>query len=444
MSTICGHCHREFPFRYTALMIWCRKDELYVCRRCWEEKCGEGHGKGDENRNWHPLRMFIVVTIGLLLLAPFAVYGVLDIGMRTSWSRLGTTRVADVEEGDIVLLKGFINASADKVAIGGKEHHSDNNDYWVWNEDDEFMFSDDSGSAWVTTERFYEIEDGYHRAPNEKYTDARVYKGQDDIIIVGKVANGKGGDQGGDDGNRTIYLLWAGKSRDDIAPAFGSYLRVGGVLLFIAVVYGYVVNRSRKRGKLHRNKTAGVLPRTIPGGGKMDSRLEWKSNVKLPRSLGLVTRALYPVIGVLIIWAAVLFFRPHSTRDYLFLCFGVGMIATVTAIMSFEPFYERNVLRPQQIAASEKGVHFFYDNPVIALLRDELIAWGEIEDFSFHEPKEFYRKGYFIINKKNDTSEELATLTRKNGEFLHQEWMKRKPEDEVVGELDESSEPVDG
>src|SRR3989304_2372256 len=46
MRRMCARCGALFRGRWVLHLMWCRVDRFYVCRRCWEWECREGHGKG--------------------------------------------------------------------------------------------------------------------------------------------------------------------------------------------------------------------------------------------------------------------------------------------------------------------------------------------------------------------------------------------------------------
>src|SRR3990170_2172661 len=46
MRRMCARCGALFRGRWVLHLMWCKVDRFYVCRRCWEWECREGHGKG--------------------------------------------------------------------------------------------------------------------------------------------------------------------------------------------------------------------------------------------------------------------------------------------------------------------------------------------------------------------------------------------------------------
>ncbi|MCK5561137.1 MAG: hypothetical protein KAJ51_11105, partial [Thermoplasmata archaeon] len=170
MGTICGHCNRRFPSTYSPLMIWCRPDEMYVCRRCWEDVCGEGHGKGDKNTGWHPMKSFLFICAILSMVWAFAFFSVMDIYVRSDWNGLETTDISELPESGVVKLEGTIMGSYDDIEISGQESSSKSGNNWKWYTNETFMLNDTTGSVKVTTELYYAIEDGPHAAPNRDNT----------------------------------------------------------------------------------------------------------------------------------------------------------------------------------------------------------------------------------------------------------------------------------
>ena len=232
MRSICGHCNTSFPGIGSAFMIWCKVDELYVCEKCWIEQCKGGHGKGFRNQGWNPITqsLLISVFIGLLVGAGFA--PIYDVYLHGGWDDLERTPISNIEDGETVRLDGIINASEGMVAIGGHEKRSGkDNYYWEWNENDEFVLTDPSGSVLVSTKGFYEIETAPHAAPNRKKTDGRVYKGGDEIIVIGNAEQR---------GNETVvHLKWVGTSEDDIPPTLISMFAVG--MIIVALITGSIL-----------------------------------------------------------------------------------------------------------------------------------------------------------------------------------------------------------
>lgn len=418
MSAICAHCHKEFRGIYAIFMIWCKVDEMYVCRRCWEDECDEGHGKGFKNRSKHPVQAALMLVVFLSMGMGFIPPGIHDITVRNSWGELEVSQVASLEAGDTIRIEGFINETSDTVAIDGHESKVKSGYKWSWNDDNEFLFSDGTGTISVTTEEWYDMEEGAHLAPDRRETDGRVYMGGDDVIIIGDVVS--------ENGDEVVYLRWVGYTDEGIAPSRLCYLGTLLVTMLILLPIGYLGWNGLQQRKLHLEKVRHVNPHQIPPG-KMEREAEipWRENTGLPLHVKLIITLIVSVMGILILIAAFQLANPHTSEDY----FLSGMILMIVGpFMIFAPFWvlqDNSVLRPDAVGVTDDGIYFHYDNPVMQYLRDDFIWWEEITNIGYHSTG---KSGYWSIDKENGTKEYLSSLTGANRKFLVNRWKRMNPE----------------
>ncbi len=412
MKEICGHCNREFRGIYVPQMIWCKHDEMYVCWRCWEDVCGEGHGKKNPRKS-HPIQSIVIASLVLFLFLPFAIPGLVDIYIRDGWEDLETTPLTDIQDGDLVRLEGEIAESENTIAIGGHESHSSKSGYnWHWNDKDTFRFSDGTGTVTVTTKGHYEIERGLHEAPGTKDEDSRVYRGGDEIIILGEVETAS-------DGNATIHLLWAGSDAGDIAPSSYSYIVPGFLILLATTVYGGFLVLLYQRKKLHGEKIRHKRGIPIhPHDMETDPDLPWRFNTNSSKAR--LTRIATAVAAVGIILQLLLFLllKPTSSEDYFDLAAVSIFFPPLFIFLPLVILLQMQV-GPNSMAVSEQGVHFHYLDPELRFLRDNYIGWGEIERIGFFGAG---KSRHWAIKKRNGSKEMLNGLKQQNRDCLSSAW----------------------
>ncbi len=416
MGTICGHCNRRFPSTYSPLMIWCKPEEMYVCRRCWEDVCGEGHGKGDKNAGWHPVKAFVFACAMLSMVWAFAFFGTMDIYLRNDWNSLETTDISELPENGVVKLEGTIMGRYDDIELSGEEHSGRSDYHWDWYANETFYINDTTGSVKVTAERFYAIEDGPHAAPHREHTDGTVYRGGDRIVMVGEVA---------EDGE-LVYLLWIGPEGSELETPIWSWVLALVIIIPMAIGFIAFYAFAHKRNRLHKEKVGYTNPIEIQETEMMKRHeLDWRRNSSLSRKgLGVVV-AIFIISGFVVLFIIFGVFGEHiHTYDDYLLTSMAGMM--IFPFMMFFPlifYFENSSVKPDELAVSDEGVHFYYKDPILRFLKDDFVGWGEIKDIAYHSSG---KSGYWSIDKKNDTQERITYLSTKNRKMVRAKWKEIK------------------
>jgi len=414
MSKICGHCNRRFPTLYSPMLIWCKVDKIFVCRRCWEDVCKEGHGKGDKNRSFHPFFEFIGISILISLGIAFGLFGLMDVYLSWEWNNLEVTNISDLPEEELIKVEGTIFGNPDEIIITGKEESSRSGHEWVFNDNIIFLLNDTTGSIKVSTEKYYKIENGLHPAPDREFTDGRTYNSGDNITIVGKVIT-KGEE-------RILYISWLGPLNSKMNPSFWSYFLVFLIVLPSCIGYLYILKRAITKFKLHNRKTQYKNPIEIAKNDFIkDPSLYWKKNSKLSRRQFGAIIALIILSGLLLI---ILFIFNsygsylHTYTDYLFS--GIFYMIIIPFMIVFPALYFFNIpeIKPDEIAISDKGIHFYYNHYIMRYLKDDFIGWEEIKGIESYSGK----TTTWFISKKNDTSENITGLRKDIRESLISIW----------------------
>jgi len=224
MSKICAHCLRRFPRGYATQMIWCKRDEMYVCYRCWEDKCGSGHGKGEKNQGWSPLYYFIITSIFLGLVLPPVIIGLIDIYYVSSWNDLETIEISELPDSGWVKLQGTLMGDNGDKIISGDE------DSWSLESGAEFILNDSTGEIQIETSKYYKIERGPH-IMDLVFGERSSYSAGDEVKVICEVIN--------EGDNISVNLLWLGQKDDSPIIHFMSFLTFFAVL--IPVTIGYMI-----------------------------------------------------------------------------------------------------------------------------------------------------------------------------------------------------------
>ena len=370
MKETCGRCHWEFTGTRVAKMIWCKVDKCYVCWRCWEDKCGKEHETDwIKDRSWHPLVSLFLWSFFLILFTLPLTALVYDIHVRGQWTELEQEPIAGLEDGDLVRVEGVIDGEADVAAFG---NFDDTDNDWDWNVGDWFSLSDETGTVNVSTERYYEIEDGPTpmRMPDGEVEE--LYTGGDSVIVVGKVeklANGS-----------SILLYWVGPDDDGLATGDEVYQGIGLLLTLDALVCLRLFLGARKKRKAHNQKVNGISPIPVSDADRMmDPSLNW---VEIEGQRMLMLASYLPmIIGVMFV--SQIFFSPeyfHTAKDYLDSALILSVLAVPflihIPIINLVRFNARTI---PAVATDEQGVHFFFAHPADRYLEDNFIHWSELD-----------------------------------------------------------------
>ena len=109
VAQVCARCHVLFPGLEGLRLLWCRIDRFYVCRRCWEEGCKEGHGRGI--RGVRKSASLVTWTILLIAFLALVYAGIAyDYSLSNMWASGPVTSVAALQPGQLVKVIGTIDS----------------------------------------------------------------------------------------------------------------------------------------------------------------------------------------------------------------------------------------------------------------------------------------------------------------------------------------------
>jgi hypothetical protein len=421
MSTVCGHCLRRIPARYFPFIIWCSDEKFYVCSRCWREICKEGHGKGIGNKGDHPMVNLLFILLIFSMVLPIGLFGISDIILRTEWDNLKQVDIAELPESGYVRLEGVISGEPDEVAITGYETEGRYSYTWNWNNDDEFLLNDSTGSVKISTEKFYEIEPGPHHAPNADHSKGTAYITNDSAILIGEVVV--------ENGKYTVYLLWISTDEPNFTIPVTSYLAafsvMGFFIFFLLIVLWLAVTRSIYHRRRVRYKNPITIRRTVQ---TRDLELDWKKNIRFNQKRRIVIASIMVVFGWLILF--VLLFTYIHTVDHFLFVLVIQMLTTPgLIILPIWFFFRKDILKADEVAFTDKGVHFYFSNHIFRYLRSEYITWDDVKDVYFRRSG---KGGMWVIEKKDGTAEDFGTLHPENFVLIRSIWKKIKDKKQVI------------
>lgn len=415
------------------MMLWVKDEEQYVCWKCWDKHYTATLGKESEDFDVHPYQNIGFNTMFLSMIIFFSLVGVYDIYIRAPWQDLEPVSIAEIEEGEIVRVEGFINESSDSVAIGGRETSGRRNRHsWRWHDDNKFIFSDSTGSIRVTTEDYYDIEKGPHPAPNRNHTKGTVYRGGDEVIIIGRVEGS---------GNLTsLHLLWVGTDEDDIQIWTYTYPITIGALAFVFYCYGHYLRIHLKRNRLHYQKVGHINPIPIEYvEHKDDEDLLWWKNVKIRKSIRFSLIMMSLSFAAFIWWSIYSYGQLHSKDQILFFWFVSSVIYISLIHFQLGLLFNKRNVRPMEVAISDQGIYFNYTDPVIQYLQDYHIRWDEIQEV---QQRKVACNRCSIIQKEDGTMKNLWNVYEGIAARIIEHWENRVPQsydDEFDSETEENN-----
>ena len=430
MSIVCAKCHREFPGKAGISLKWCKVDEFYVCRRCWEKHCHEGHGKGEKNVGGHPLKTLIGVSVGVAMFISLVFLGINDISIRSDWDDIEPSPVSELEDGDVVRVEGTIDEPKGEVAISGHEYSTRSGHQWGWDGDDTFDFTDDTGTITTKTELYYEMEEGLHAAPNRDKTDGKVYEGGDEVIIIGEVVD--------EDGELTLYVRWLGENEEGMSPSLVCWVLtiIGSGL--VVIPYLYLGSFWMRQKQKHESKVGHCNPIPISDiDHLLDPDVDWKENSKYTPEKKQKYIPICLSLAVVINLLGYLLFPPYHFEQYFGFAAAQMLILPFLVVMPFMSFIEFRTSGPNQMGVSKKGIHFYYEDPVQRYLNDDFIGWDEIKDIKYHSTG---KTGYWGIDRENGVIESISGIKQKHREHIVKEWKekykkKKRPPPNINGNV---------
>ncbi len=375
---------------------------MYVCQKCWRDVCERGHDKKTFCEGTEPLFLFVISLLFLSTPIFFSALTTYDIVLRDHWARMETSQVAELQEGDVVRLDGFIVGNFSTLALGG-EFDDDNS--WKWDDDAAFNFGDETGEINVSVKHYYVIKNGPHLT--EESNRNRIYRGGDWVVIIGKVTE--------ENGELKLDLLWMAENDNDLAPGFWSYVLLSILLCILIPPYAYLSHLTFKRGKRHKENIREGKARKFQSANKIpDPSLDWRAN-RLPRYL----RRPLVVLLTLLALAIILYQGIPSHKNDLDGMTLVWSFILMALVIPWTSELGRNHILPNMMATSPHGVHFYCRNSVEQHVCPDLIPWEDI----WRIKKEYaYRSSFWLLDRTNLPYVKLGGgLSRGNRKYLMNE-----------------------
>jgi hypothetical protein len=346
---------------------------------------------------------------------PFILYGLIDISLRTQWDNLEQVNISELPESGTVRLEGIIAGEPEEVAISGFDKEGRYGYVWKWNNDDIFILNDSTSSVKISTEKFYWIEPGPHPAPNAEETKGTVYITGDNVVIIGEVIE--------KDGNKFVYLKWISPKDPDITIPLDSYFLGYGFLIPFIIWLIILVIFSIKRNILHNSKVQYKNPILIKKGTpKKILGLEWKKNIIMGRKKHVIIVSIIILIASIIILQTI-FNYEHIFNRFIILALIDGIVGPIFIVFPVMTLFDEYEPKPVEIATSEKGVHFYYNNNVFVYLKTDFIGWDEIKNIYLQESKD---DRSWIIQKNDESSVKIDNINKKNRDHIIAKWKEWK------------------
>jgi hypothetical protein len=355
------------------------------------------------------------------MVLPVGLFGISDIILRTEWDNLEQVDIAELPESGYIRLEGVISGEPSEVAITGYETEGRYSYSWNWNNDDIFILNDSTGSMKISTEKFYEIEPGPHHAPNADHSKGTAYITNDSVVIIGEVIE--------DDGKYMVYLIWISPDEPNFAIPLTSYLAafciMGFFIFFLLILTWLTIIRTIN----HRQRVCYKNPITIRRTEQTrDQNLDWKKNIRFNQKRRILIASIMVISGWLILFV-LLFTYVHTVDHFLFVLVIHMLTAPGLIILPIWFFFRKDILKADEVAFTDKGVHFYYSNHIFRYLRSEYIAWDDVKDIYFRR----YRKGgTWIIEKKDGTAEDFSTLHPENFVLIREIWKKIQDRNQAI------------
>ena len=390
---MCAVCHVNFPYPYSPKMIWCKKDEFYVCRRCWETDCKERHDTSNQNKGT-PMMVVAIASLFLLLVTlPCGLVSLYDPLVTIQWNGMPVSDIGSLPSGGIVKVEGSLISNL-PVALGGYEVNGKRGYSWIWNTDNSFHIDDGTGNIRVVTQDYYDIAPGSHRAPNAVHTDGTAYFVGDNVTIVGIVHM--------ESGSKVLHLLFIGPGK--ATKAFEPWIFLFTILTLASSIY--VIARigllTHHRNSRHMEAIRNAIPSGLPEDQsyKPDG-LEWLSSPQFITrsssiSLGICVIALAMILFALL-W---IFYIPREKWDFIFYPLFNGFVADLAlgGILITDMRFEK----PPEIGLTKTGIYFWHDSSYIRLTSPYFIDWAEIK--SIGHPNNNSQQWLLKRNNKEEIS----------------------------------------
>lgn len=413
MQQVCARCGAIFRGRWALHVMWCKEDRFFVCRRCWEWECHEGHGKGQQavgTPTWEKLMILLMVW---LLVGTFGAASLAD-GVRVeTYASIPVTQLDRLPNVGLVKVRGTIN-DTDVIAWSGHEVKTRSSYAWTWNTGDSFRVSDGTGQANVTTGRWWVVESTSHPA-NTLHTSGTVYLPGDPIFLVAEVATTPTGP--------VLSALYASPDTFRPEPVLPLAAGIGLSAPFAWALASIFVDR-RRRGGLQRERLETVGTKEIGVDTELrDESFPWVANPGMSFRRRVVLTVVAGLIALAVIAALqVASGGLHERAEVTFFPWFTGIVLVFGVVLP-TMWALASALRPSAMALTDRGVHFWYDSESARYLADGFVAWDEI---SFIGVRGSGKHTWHALERKDGVADNVDFLTAANWKALREAWDRRK------------------
>jgi hypothetical protein len=301
--------------------------------------------------------------------------------LRNEWNSLERTDIINITDEGLFRLEGLMNESSDLVIFPPEKRTFSIEDNI--REKTEFRFSDNTGTVLARTDRYMDIEYGPHIIRDGEDSSEKVYRGEDEVIIIGKVVEGQK--------NLTIQIIWMGTDDADIPLTFPlAVLSIGSVLLYLVICSFswiiYVLRALRHNGSLECRNEVLITDMDKPktdGLDWHDLRSFWVRQGNKPfftKKRGVQLLKILWFLVLLVLGIIYWYVDPYRVSDYAALSVYVTIIFPIL-ILTTGIYLGRKSLSPSAYALSQKGFHMYYEEPVERFLAYDSLPWNKIKGF---------------------------------------------------------------
>ncbi len=412
----CARCHVLFPGIEGLRLLWCKVDRFYVCRRCWEDGCQEGHGRGvrSVSKTSRVVSAAVVAALFFALWYPGFAY---DDSLTNAWAYAPVTDIAALHAGQVAKVEGVIQSDG-LIAFGGQEIIQGGSWNWEWNTFDSFTLVDLTGSIPVSTADWYIVYNGPIAAPNAYHVQAGDYVPGDYVQIVGTVVAAANGALQLD---LQIIAQSGAVGFITLTPSLLSALMVW--LLPAAMVASLVAGAAvvLRRRSQHRAATRSNPTYAISSSDEVrDPALAWQPNgrgTNPRRRAGWAAGLTVAGVALLAVYPG---FGPRTWWGMFSLGF-IGMVVLMFETVAVYILLFGGVGHPTYVAVADDGFHMWFDSPYDRHLNDTIFPWDQIQKIFLTGGK----ASHWVLKWTTGETTNLYMLNGSNLHLLMQEWARR-------------------
>ena len=387
-------------YAHSSRLVWDKEKRCCLCRRCWRGEVGKYSSR--QGKRLHPAFLFVAIFVSAFL--PFSIVKVMDTQYFGELDEIETTNISALPESGTVRVEGTILADGNETVIDGKENSiwliKETIHKWEFNDDERFLVSDGTGTVEVSTEGYYAIRKGNHSRPGSDGKVWGVYKGGDEVVIIGELDNNSE--------NSTLQALVVYPKEKDRYLG-NSAVNYGKTVLGVAiwlVPLTIVFLAFARRMRWHKKHVNGLTPVPLPTKSiTTKQNLAWiKNREYVPDILRKKILVFVSLLGLALLIILVLFMAGdfHTRNEYFhfatYRCFPIFfLLVNLPAFVFFgycdgtrkETGWNTNLLLvrlinqdinlwPNKVAVDEQGIHFHHEDPYVRYTEQRFVLWEKI------------------------------------------------------------------